>query len=211
MIVGIVGGIAAGKSTVVEMLAECGADFIDADSEAHRVLEQHEVKAALVEWLGPEVVTPEGSVDRATIAQKVFADPKALERLQHLVHPGVRRAIERKVKEYRSQATSPMLVLDVPLLLESESLTELCDKLIFIEANQQIRTARVATRNWTAEDLQKRESFQMDIEEKRSRADLTIDASGTLDATRERVRACFNKLVGLSSGQETTNSTAKND
>jgi len=211
LIVGIVGGIAAGKSTVVAMLVECGAEFIDADSEAHRVLEQQEVKAALVEWLGPQVVSTAGHVDRAQVAQKVFADPQALERLQGLVHPGVRRGIEQKVKEYRSRASSPMLVLDVPLLLESQSLTKLCDKLVFIDANQHIRSSRVAARNWSAEELQRRESFQIDIEEKRSRADLTIDTSGTLDVTREQVKACFNQLVGLGSGQNTTNSTAKND
>lgn len=201
LIVGIVGGIAAGKSTVVAMFVECGADAIDADREAHQVLEEPDVVNALAEWLGPQVLTAGGQVDRAYVAKRVFADAQALERLEQLIHPRVARVIEERVRRFRTQSDSPVLVLDVPLLLESEQLAGLCDAFVFVDASRELRASRAAARGWSAEELEQREKFQITTEEKRRRADVSIDTSGTLEDTRHQVQTCFGELVRRDPGQ----------
>jgi dephospho-CoA kinase len=194
MIVGVLGGVGAGKSTVVRMLVELGAEAIDADQVAHEVLETIPVRKTLSEWFGPGVFRPDGTVDRGAVAARVFRDGEALRRLEGLVHPRVREVMGEKVAAFRrSRSRRELLVLDVPLLAESPLLGE-CDALLFVEAGSEARRQRVHARGWSPEELQRREKFQMDLDAKKRLADRIIDNSGSLEATRSQVRAYHESL-----------------
>lgn len=200
MIIGILGGIGAGKSTVVRMMSLLGARTIDADRLAHEELESPRARRELQEWLGPEVFDASGRVNRAAVGRKVFGDPEKLERLERLVHPRVRERITRAVEEFRREEASAsrdaesLLVLDVPLL-PSTPLREVCDALVFVDASLEVRRQRVKrTRGWSPGELETRESHQMPLEEKRRLADFVIDNSRDEEATRRQVEACLGEL-----------------
>jgi len=198
VILGVIGGIGAGKSTVVRMLAECGAEVVDADAEAHEALEEAEVRRELKGWLGTEVFRRDGTVDRKAVAARVFRSPEGLRRLEALIHPRVRTAIEAKVLAFQaageSSAGERLLVLDVPLLLDSP-LAEKCDAILYVDAEHATRVRRVAERGWEKGELERRESFQRSDAEKRQAADHTMDNSGSIDETRLQVRELYSRLL----------------
>ena len=201
MIIGILGGIGAGKSTVVRMLIRFGAQAIDADELAHETLESPAVRRELVSWLGTAVLDGGGHVDRKAVGKQVFADREKLERLEALVHPGVRKEITRKLEEFRRErrpdgpdGAEGLLVLDVPLLA-STPLRDECDALVFVNASLDVRRERVKrARGWPAGELERRESHQMPVEEKRRLADFVIDNSQEESETLREVEACLGEL-----------------
>ena len=187
------------------MLSELGAEIVDADREAHRVLERPEVRDVLQEWWGPQIFAADGSPDRRQIAQRVFDDPEELRRLEALLHPPVHEVIEQRVEAFRQHArepestlagrrVTPMLVLDVPLLGRSPALAS-CDAVVFVDADEEVRLRRVHHRGWTAEQFRRREAAQLPIDEKRRLAQHTVDNSGSLAATRRQVRELYGELV----------------
>jgi dephospho-CoA kinase len=200
VIVGVVGGIGAGKSTVVQMLADCGAETVDADREAHEVLEEPEVRRSLREHFGEEVFLADGRVDRGQLARRVFSHPEELRSLEALVHPRVRQRILATIEGFEERqgeddvaAGGRLLALDVPLLLESPLARE-CDAMIYVDADSATRARRVADRGWSPQELARRERFQKSTEEKKRLARFVIDNSGTLEETRRQVEACYAQL-----------------
>ncbi len=204
MIIGILGGIGAGKSTVVGMLKRFGAQAIDADALAHETLESYDVRRELVSWLGAAVLDCDGRVDRKAVGEQVFSDPEMLERLEALVHPRVRKEIIRRLEEFRSERSrrtdeveetaEGILVLDVPLLSSTPLLDE-CDALVFVDASLDVRRERVQrARGWSAGELEKRERHQTPVEEKRRMADFVIDNSGEENETLRQVEECLGEL-----------------
>lgn len=194
MVVGVLGGIGAGKSTVTKMLADLGAETVLADDLAHEALDRPAGRAALRSWIGPAAFDGDGKVDRAALAERVFSDPRELRRLEEIVHPEVKRRIEKRVLEHRKAGGGGILALDVPLLLES-ALHRLCDALIFVEASDATRAARVAARGWRREEIERRERLQASLAEKRQVAGHVIDNSGAIEKTREQVAALYQELA----------------
>ncbi len=200
MIIGILGGIGAGKSTVVRMLEQLGALSVDADTLAHDALELPAVRSALATWLGVAVFDVSGSVDRRALAKEVFGDPGRLKKLESLVHPHVRERINEKLNDFRrqrelgSRRDENFLVLDVSLLASSP-LRAACDALVFVHADLDVRQQRVKrSRGWCADELEKRERHQTPVEEKRRMADYVIDNSQDEDSTWRRVEKCLEEL-----------------
>ena len=97
MILGILGGIGSGKSTVTRMFADLGAKTLDADAVAHELIEREDTKSTLRQWWGDEIISADGTVDRTKIAERVFSDAEELVRLEKLLHPEVRARIEEKI------------------------------------------------------------------------------------------------------------------
>jgi len=187
MIVGVLGGIGAGKSTVTRMLADLGATTVDADTIAHEVLDLPEVRGQLEALFGREVVGRGDKVDRKALSRRVFANTRDLKRLEGLIHPEVLRRLERIVADHEKQKKKgEILVLDVPLLMES-SLHEHCDAIVFVDASAEARSRRVEGRGWGPGELARRERAQKSLVEKRRLADHVIDNSGDLEETRKRV------------------------
>ncbi|MBN1442761.1 MAG: dephospho-CoA kinase [Planctomycetes bacterium] len=194
MIVGILGGIGSGKSTVAHLLAEQGAELIDADALARAEIERPEVRREIEAWIGPEAFREDGGVDREALARRVFPHPQDLHRLEQLVHPGVLLRIDQRIEDFLSSRRAPqpeglaggVLVLDVPLLATSPLLRR-CDAVIYVEADPQRRVERVRPRGWSAEELGRRESLQPPLEEKRRIATAVIDNNGRPEETRSRL------------------------
>ena len=198
MILGILGGIGSGKSTVTDMFAALGANTLDADAIAHELIEKEETKSILRKWWGDEIITAEGKVDRTKIAEKVFSDAAELVRLNNLIHPEVRKRIEENIGKFMggNGKEKKLLVLDVPLLASS-TLRDFCDEIIFVSSDESLRQSRIHLRGWSNQDLKKRESCQVPENEKKELAGFIINNSGSLDETRQQVEALYQDLVSM--------------
>ncbi len=198
MILGILGGIGSGKSTVTDMFAALGANTLDADAIAHELIEKEETKATLRQWWGDEIITAEGKVDRTKIAQKVFSDAAELIRLNSLIHPEVRKRIEEGIGKFMAKngEEKKLLVLDVPLLASS-TLRDLCDEIIFVNSDESLRQSRTQLRGWSSKDLKQREACQVPENDKKKLSGFIINNSGSLDETRQQVEALYQDLVSM--------------
>lgn len=200
-LVGILGGIASGKSLLTDELARHGAAVVSADRLAHEVLQSDEVKRAARERWGDAIFSTDGRVDRAALAKIVFAPepdgPRERKLLEQWTHPRIGELAREQIERLVRDASHPAIVLDVPLLLES-GWHRWCDKLIFVDAPRQQRLLRAQTRGWTEEDFDRREAAQAPLEEKRNLADLVIDNSGSLAETQTQLDRFWQSLLAPS-------------
>jgi dephospho-CoA kinase len=197
-VIGILGGVASGKSLVAQQLAALGAGVLDADRTAHDVLRLPQVEAAARLRWGEGVFTPEGHIDRGRLAAVVFGPPPCgpTERkyLEQLTHPEVGRLL-RQQAEVLAATGAVAAILDAPLLLEA-GWDRLCDRLIFVDAPREARLARAVARGWTAEDFLAREDVQQSLDTKRARADVIIDNSGPPQHTQAQVERFWHSWIG---------------
>jgi dephospho-CoA kinase len=193
LVVGLIGRIGAGKSTLARLLAARGADVIDADRIAHDALADEEVRRAIAARFGGGVLAADGCIDRAALARLVFgptADHEAaLRDLEAIVHPRVRRRIEAELDRLRrlppTEADRRVVVLDVPLLVRAGWAAR-CDRLLVIDCDEAERQRRLAVRGWTAEQRAARESawnrgaaVPQEMESKILRVDASADPTYT--------------------------------
>lgn len=198
LVIGLAGGIGSGKSAVARILGELGAVVSDSDAEARRALQRDDVRQKLVEMWGPEILDQSGAVDRAMVAGIVFSLPDAREKLEQIIHPIVHRARLRTLVRARREG-APALVIDAPLLFEA-GVDQECDLVVFVDAPLEARIERVrANRGWDEAELHRRESAQMDLREKRQRADEVIMNDADERMLHQRVRALFEQQVASSS------------
>ncbi|MCB9876033.1 MAG: dephospho-CoA kinase [Planctomycetes bacterium] len=194
LVVGLVGGIASGKSTVAAMFADRGLRHLDADQVAREVSGEPEVLAEVAERLGPRFVR-DGALDRAGLAAAVFADPAARRALEAIVHPRVRARLEAGIAA--ATAAGDSVLLDVPLLFEA-GLFQRCDTVVFVATSDETRATRARARGWADGELARREANQLPLAEKQARAEHVIDNDGTLSATRCAVDALLQRLAATS-------------
>jgi dephospho-CoA kinase len=174
--IGLTGGIGSGKSTVSGLLAARGAVIVDADRIAREVVEPGtEGLAAVVEAFGREVLTADGSLDRPALAAVVFSDPAARARLDAVVHPLVRRRTAELVAAAPADA---VVVNDVPLLVETGQAASY-DVVLVVQADPEIRVARLVQRGLSEDDARARIASQATDEQRRAVADVVLDNSGT--------------------------------
>ncbi|ALM42337.1 dephospho-CoA kinase [Streptomyces albidoflavus] len=192
LIVGLTGGIGAGKSEVSRLLVEHGAHLVDADRIAREVVEPGTPGlAAVVEAFGESVLAADGSLDRPKLGEIVFADPERRAVLNGIVHPlvGARSA------ELQSQAPQDGVVVhDVPLLTEN-GLAELYDLVIVVDVEPRTQVERlVRSRGMSEEEARARMAAQAGREERLAVADIVIDNEVSLDALRGRVAEVWTEL-----------------
>ncbi|MFM7183415.1 MAG: dephospho-CoA kinase [Planctomycetota bacterium] len=164
IVIGLVGRIGAGKSTVARRFAEHGAAVVDADLLAHEALDEPGVVAAIAERFGTGVVEAAGRIDRSRLAREVFGPaPRhaaALEALEAIVHPRVRLRVVAAIAGIRARAASsgrpPAVVLDVPLLVQA-GWDGLCTHLVVVDCEPAVRRARLAARGWSDEQIAARD------------------------------------------------------
>jgi len=182
LVIGIMGGVASGKSSVAEYLKQLGAVVLDGDRIGHRVLTQPEVETALRQRFGGQVFGRDGHVDRAALAKIVFAPapggPEQLAFLEQLTHPRIIQCIERRLAQCSEQAEVQVVALDVAVMSKT-GWDGFCNKIIFVEAPQHLRHQRARSRGWSEEDFIAREAAQESLDVKRGRADVVIDNSGS--------------------------------
>jgi dephospho-CoA kinase len=194
-IIGLAGGIGSGKTAVAEILGSLGAAVIDFDRLAHEGLCAPGVAATLCEWWGKGVRTPDGRVDRRAIAAIVFENPGELARLEKLLYPGVVRRSRELIARFTADPAVKAVVLDAPKLLEA-GLDELCDELIFVEADWSVRVQRVKeSRGWTEEDLRRRENLQNPLDIKKASADHVVINHSGIDALQSQVERLFSSVL----------------
>ncbi|TKJ18230.1 dephospho-CoA kinase [Blastococcus sp. CCUG 61487] len=190
--IGLTGGIGSGKSTVAGLLAARGAVVIDADRIAREVVEPGTPGlAAVIEAFGDGVLAADGALDRPALAGIVFADPEARARLDGIVHPLVR---ERAVELAAAAAADAVLVNDVPLLVETGQAGSY-DLVLVVEADLDVRLARLVERGMTEDDARARIAAQATDEQRRAVADVVLDNSGTLERLEEQVDRFWTERV----------------
>ncbi|MCA9284519.1 MAG: dephospho-CoA kinase, partial [Phycisphaerales bacterium] len=200
-IIGIVGGIGAGKSTVAAILRDLGCLVCDSDTLARAALEDPAVVKRVRERWGERAIGAEGSVDRRRVADIVFREPGERQWLESVVHPWI-EARRRQLFEKAPPGT-PALVIDAPLLLEA-GLDAQCDAVIFVDAPRELRLSRVRTsRGWTDEELALREAAQMPLDRKRERADIVIVNSGDRQRLHSDTEAALAAIVARGRRRET--------
>ena len=197
-VIGLTGGIASGKSTVSSQLREeYGAVVLDADATAHEIAEPGApLWEAFVSRYGKNrVLDADGALDREAVAEIVFRNPEERAWMDSMAHPLIRQKILERLDSFKT-AEKATVVLDVPLLFEAGWDTipnEIW--VVYVDENTQLR--RLMQRNALSERLaRERIASQMSIEEKKRRADVVIDNSGTRENTAAQVRAAFARHIG---------------
>ena len=192
MRVGLTGGIASGKSTVSEILTELGAVIIDGDKLAREVVERGTPGLAkVVEAFGPEILTPEGDLDRPRLGQVVFNDEAQRKVLEGIVHPLV---FERYAALEAAAPTDCVVVHDIPLLAESGR-ADTFDAVIVVETPAEVQVERMLRhRGWTREDAESRIAAQATPEQRREIATHLIVNDGSLADLRARVEEVWAEL-----------------
>ncbi len=184
IIIGLVGGIASGKSYVAHLFEQLGAVVIDADQLGHQVLMIGCVREKIVQQFGRSVIGQDEQVSRMKLAEIVFTDAaisqhsnpelapatsnSKLSQLEQITHPEIKKLIRQRLDDI-AQLNKQVVILDAPVLFKA-GWDEMCDRILFVEANEKTRLGRALTRGWTKEQFFAREKNQLSIGEKRKRA-----------------------------------------
>jgi dephospho-CoA kinase len=199
--VGLTGGVACGKSTVAKMLADLGANTVDADVIAHELYRPgQEVLQELVKHFGPEILKADGELDRAKLATLVF-DGGRVEELNKIVHPAVIRQQNQWMRALGEKDRYAVAIVEAALILEA-GVKDHFDRIIVVTCKPAQKVARVAQRTGMSEDaaradVERRNKAQMPDEEKARRADFVIDNSGSVEETRHQVQRIYSELKVL--------------
>jgi dephospho-CoA kinase len=205
-VIGLLGGIACGKSTVSNILKETGAVVFDADQVALALLTQPDIINPVVDAFGAGVLDQSGKVSRKNLGSIVFKDHLKLKKLNQIVHPGVKKELESFLAE---NSKAPIVVLDAPLLLEA-NLQHLCHHLIFIETTPTFRTTQANQRNWDADELFRREEQQVSLQKKKEVSDFVLQNNGSIADLRKRVLAILDEISrSLQDTQTPTNGSKR--
>jgi dephospho-CoA kinase len=180
LLVGLTGGIASGKSTVSAMLAERGAEIVDADLIARQVVMPGEPAwHKLREHFGPGVFRPDGQVDRQRLAGVVFADPAKLTLLNEITHPDILAQVAERLEQRRDREV--VVVLDAALLIET-GLADRADVVVVVEAgDEEEQVRRLTAKGFEEGDARARIAAQLPAEARLARADLVIANTGSLE------------------------------
>ena len=196
--IGLTGGIGSGKSEAARMFSRLGAPVIDADEIAHRVVEPgSEALAEIVASFGKAVLSADGTLDRAGLADIVFEKPELRQRLEAIIHPRVREQIRAGKARYERL---PYVIIVIPLLLESGQ-RDLVDRVLTVNADEPVRIARVKARdNRTETQIRAIIQNQADDRLRRTAADDELDNNGSLEELRLAVQQLHRHYLALSAG-----------
>ena len=197
--VGLTGGIASGKSVVAEMFGALGVHVVQADVIAHRLMQPGEaVYRQVVERFGRGILNPDGTVNRARLAEMAFGNPPRVEELNRIVHPAVITEQDRWMEEAGRKDAHAIGMVEAALILEAGAQGGF-DCLVVVTCRPEQRAKRWAQRQHVDEETARREvtrrmAAQWPDEEKVKAADYVIDNSGSLDATQKQVREVYARL-----------------
>jgi dephospho-CoA kinase len=198
-VVGLTGGIASGKSLVVGIFKELGAQVIDADHVARVVVEPGKpAYGEILEAFGPTMLLPDGSLDRQRLGDLIFRDPAARARLNAITHKYIRSEIQREIARLKTAGGGALVLVDVPLLLDKASRDAYdFDAVVVVFADPDVQLARLMEREKLSRaQAASRIMAQRPLAEKIPEADWVIDNSGTPEETRRQVEALWGTLTG---------------
>ena len=194
IVIGLTGGIASGKSTVAKMLAELGAVVIDADKVGHEAFRPHtEAWHKVVAAFGKDILGRNEEIDRSKLARLVFDDPKALKRLNSIMHPLMHEIVRQKIENLRREGAR-VVVLEATLLIEAKW-TDLVDQVwVTITPEDAVKKRLVSQKGFTEEQAKARIKSQTPIAQRAKFADVVIRNDSDMDTLRKRVEELWRKL-----------------
>lgn len=197
MVIGLTGGIATGKTAVAQMFEEKGAKVISADEIAHELLKSGTaVREEVIKEFGKTIQKKDGSIERQRLAEIVFCNPQKKTRLESFIHPPVIKKLKEEIKRFRSEGEG-VLILEVPLLIESSSL-RLVEKVLVVAAEQGTQIKRLEKRYGLERDeAMLRIKSQLPVSEKIKYANWVINTEGTLSDTKRQVDKVWNSIQKL--------------
>lgn len=194
-IIGLTGGIGAGKSLVADIMRELGAAIVDSDRLAHQELSDPQVVATLCRWWGEAIAGIDGVINRKAVASIVFADRTELQRLEDLLYPRIDRRRRSLVDYFEQDSDVRAIVYDAPKLFEA-GLDRACDCVVFVDAPWEARVRRAAqTRGWNEAELRKREKMQDPLKPKRAKADYVVTNQFDIETLRSTVEQVFGSVL----------------
>ena len=194
-IIGILGGICSGKSTVAAEFAKLGCKVIDADKIVHKLLDKKNIKEKIVSLFGKAVLNSAGKINSKKLAGIVFSDADKLSSLNKIIHPLVLARAERLIEKYNRQKQVKAIVLDMPLLAEV-GWDKRCDKLIFVDCERKLRLNRAKKKGfWGENQLKIRENSQISLDKKVAIADNSIDNNSCFSALARQVADIFSCIM----------------
>ena len=194
-VIGLTGGIGAGKSTVTQMLEELGAAVIDADKVGHQIyLPDLPAWREIVETFGREVLHADRTINRQALGKLVFADPEALRTLNHIVHPKMFERMAELIAELRARGGMKAIVIEAAILIEA-NWQPLADQIWLVVASEPVVIERLARqRNLSPEQVRTRIAAQLSNEERLKHAHVVIRNDGSLDEVRAAVQQAWDQL-----------------
>ncbi|HEX6211591.1 MAG TPA: dephospho-CoA kinase [Methylomirabilota bacterium] len=195
LLVGLTGGLATGKSTVSDILRSLGCIVLDADALAREVVQPGEpALAAIAREFGPDVLQPDGTLDRKRLGAIVFADPARRKRLEGITHPAIRDRYQARLIELQAQGFDGIVIWDAPVMIESGGYRDV-DRLIVVVTDEATQRARALARDGDRADAERKIASQMPLADKARLADYVIDNSGDRAATEARTREVHAALL----------------
>ena len=197
MLVGITGGIGAGKSMLAEMLAERGARRVDADQIAREVAEIPDVIKQLQEAFGADILDTVGNLDRRELGRRALKSTQESQRLEDIMRPPLATAIRRRLDQEVAKVGNGIVIFDAPLIFEW-GIEEYFDRIVVVDAEEERRLARVQRRSGLPErEIRDRMARQMKSQEKIIRADFVIQNNEDLAALEEQAFRLWGQLVSI--------------
>jgi len=195
-VIGLLGGVASGKSTVASLFADLGAATIDADKVGHSALEDPGVKELVAKRFGDAILSPDGSIDRRRLGVEVFGDAAKRRDLEAITHPWIRARIRSILDQLLHESRVPAVVLDVSLLLESGAYAADVNLFLFVDTPEETRRSRATlNRSWGDSEVARRESHQLGLDEKRHRANAVLENTGSLESLKSQVLSLWQRYV----------------
>ena len=195
VVIGVTGGLGTGKSTVARMFGELGAVVIDADNVAHEVMEPKCLAwRAIVRRFGKDVLNDDETINRKALGERAFREPQARRQLEAIIHPRVLRRVKQQLHRLTRNRRIRAVVLDVPLLLETQS-ESWVDAVVVVTAPPEVQRQRLMKRGMSEADAAARLAAQWDLRAKVAVADYVVDNAGGLEQTRRQVRRLWNQLL----------------
>lgn len=195
VVLGLLGGIASGKSLVADQFSALGAEVLRGDEAGHAVLRQPEVVRQLAERWGQGILDETGAVQRPAVAAIVFAPhaERELAFLEGVTHPRIGQLLQEQLAAATAR-NIPMAVLDAALLLKA-GWDRHCDAIVFVDAPVAVRRERALARGWKAEDFEAREAAQGSLAERRARCRFVLDNSESPEATLRQVESIWREMT----------------
>ena len=194
-VIGLIGGIGSGKSSVSAILHSLGVEIIDADKVGHEAYTPNsEGWKKVISVFGQDIVGPENEIDRKKLGGIVFSDPSEMEKLNKLMHPIIHNLVEEKIKLLSNQGVK-VVVLEAAILIEA-NWQDLTDEIWLAKSNQEVVIERVQLRNnFTREEIIKRIQSQMSNDEREKHSDIVIDNNGTIEQLEEKIKTLWQSRV----------------
>ena len=196
MILGVTGGMGAGKSALSRYLVTLGARSLDADRVAHDLLEAGAGRASLRKCFGADIEDQNGQLDRRLLGRRALASKSSLQKLYAIVRPSLEAELRSRLGNLSKESPPNIVVFDAPLLYEW-GIEAWTDFVVVVYADREIRIERIMRRSGLSRiEIERRMALQMDEEEKRERADFTVNNSGNLDALHQQAASLWAQIPG---------------